>query len=37
MLEHEDLGTLKLYAKLTFEDLKKAHRKCQPQERGEER
>ena len=33
LLGHEDLDTLKHYAKLTILDLKKTHEKCHPRER----
>lgn len=36
LLGHESLDTLKHYAKLTIEDLKKTHAKCHPRERSEE-
>ena len=35
LLGHEDLDTLKHYAKLTIQDLKKTHEKCHPRERDE--
>ncbi len=31
---HESLDTLMHYAKLTITDLREAHRKCHPRERG---
>lgn len=37
LLGHESLDTLKHYAKLTINDLKKTHEKCHPRERDEER
>jgi len=37
LLGHEDLETLKHYAKLTILDLKKTHEKCHPRERDASR
>ena len=37
LLGHESLDTLKHYAKLTINDLRKEHHRCHPRERdGEE-
>jgi site-specific recombinase XerD len=36
LLGHESLDTLKHYAKLTINDLKKTHEKCHPRERDKE-
>ena len=36
LLGHESLETLKHYAKLTINDLKKTHEKCHPRERVDE-
>ncbi|MFQ5592488.1 MAG: tyrosine-type recombinase/integrase [Phycisphaerae bacterium] len=37
LLGHENLETLKHYAKLTIEDLKRTHRQCHPREKADER
>jgi site-specific recombinase XerD len=33
LLGHESLDTLKHYARLTIQDLKKEHERCHPRER----
>ena len=35
LLGHENLNTLRHYARLTIHDLKKTHEKCHPRERDE--
>ena len=35
LLGHENLNTLRHYARLTITDLKKTHEKCHPRERDE--
>ena len=36
LLGHESLDTLKHYAMLTINDLKKEHERCHPRERDED-